>query len=66
MEVLIPSLVYTILYYFIAIVVWRDGSWSKKALNHDPIALFMMILSFILGTLSLIGVFVRLCHVINN
>lgn len=66
MEVLIPSLVYTILYYFIAISVWRDGSWSKKAFRHDPIALFMMILSFILGTLSLIGVFVGLCHAINN
>lgn len=66
MEVLIPSLVYTVLYYFITISVWRDGSWSKKDLNHDPIALFMMILCFILGTLSLVGVFVGLCHVINN
>ena len=66
MEVLIPCLVYTVLYYTIAISVWRDGSWSKKDFMYDPVARFMMILSFILGTLSVFGIFVGLCHVINN
>lgn len=66
MEVLIPSLIYTIFYYTLAISVWRDGSRSKKAFIYDPVALFMMILAFILGTVFLIGVFVGLDHVINN
>lgn len=66
MEVLIPSLGYTVLYYAIAISLWREGSWSKKSLLYDPVVLFVMLLCFILGTVSLCGVYVGYDCVVNN
>lgn len=66
MAVLIPCLIYTVFFYFMAIVVWREGSWSKKAFRYDPVALFMMILCFILGTISLFGVYVGYDCVVND
>ena len=66
MEVLIPCLIFTVFYYFIAISVWREGSWSKKSFLYDPVALFMMILCFILGTISLCGVYVGYDCVVND
>lgn len=66
MEVLIPSLGYTVLYYAIAISLWIEGSWSKKSFLYDPVALFVMILCFIIGTISLCGVYVGYDYVIND
>ena len=63
MEVLMPCLVYTIFYHGIAVSIWREGSWSKKAFIYDPVARFMMILSFTLGIISLFGTFVGLMEV---
>ena len=53
MDVLIPCLAYAIIFYGIAISVWRDGSW-----HYYQLARFFMILGFILGTFCLIGVYV--------
>ena len=66
MEVLIPCLIFTVFYYFIAIYLWIEGSWSKKSFLYDPVALVFMILSFILGTISLCGVYVGYDCVVND
>lgn len=53
-------LIYTILFYIMAIVIWKDKSWRKEYFKHDPTIIIMMIMCFILGTIGLCGVIIEI------
>lgn len=46
-------------YFFgIAISIWKEGSWDKKAFLYDPTARFLMPICFVMGTFCLCGMYV--------
>ena len=65
MEVFLPCLIYTVIFYFLTINIWREGSRHKKSFLYDPFARFVLVLSFIMGSLCLCGVIIGLFHMIG-
>lgn len=58
MYVLIHCTIYAILFFGIAISIWKDGSWDKNALFYDPVAGIIMLICFVMGSFSLCGMYV--------
>ena len=64
MYVLIHSMFYAIIFFGIAISIWKEGSWDKKAFLYDPTARFLMPICFVMGTFCLCGMYIG--YVINR
>jgi hypothetical protein len=51
-------MVYAIIFFGIAISIWKEGSWDKKAFLYDPTARFLMPICFVMGAFCLCGMYV--------